>query len=232
VDPSQAAQPRLVGSWAERLEVHGLKALRDCPEMHPLRVGVRRFLYLRHGETAGNASRTFQAPDTPLNDNGRAQAAFAAGLLDSAGVGRIHASSMHRAWETALIVGKQLGIEPTAEQGLRERLFGDWVGTPSGNLNWGDNPPNGETVGQFVSRTLAAFESVLSKPADGPGDILVIAHGGNLYALAFSLNVALAGELIQNATPLIFTRHGDGWEVTAIPHSKDAEPPKKINMGW
>jgi probable phosphoglycerate mutase len=222
-----------VGSWAERLEVHGLNALRDCPEMHPLRAGagVRRFLYLRHGETAGNASRTFQAPDTPLNDNGRAQAIFAAGLLAGAAAGRIFASSMQRAWETAELVGERLKIQPKADPGLRERLFGDWVGTPSANLNWSDNPPNGETVGQFVARTLAAFESVLSTPPDGPGDTLVIAHGGNLYTLAFSLNVELAGALIQNATPLEFTRQGDRWAVKAIDPGGEA-PPKKINMGW
>jgi hypothetical protein len=82
-----------------------------------------------------------------------------------------------------------------------------------------------------VGRTLAAFESILSAPQDGPGDTLLIAHGGNLYTLAFSLNVDLAGPLIQNATPLEFTRDGEGWKVKALEHG-GAEPPKKINMGW
>jgi len=215
--------------WAERLAAHGLHALRDCPEMCAISPAVERFLFLRHGQTEGNANRIYQSAEISLNDSGRGQAAIAANLLERAGVGRIIASNMQRAWETAGIVGRKLDIEPRPNPGLRERWFGDLIGTSSANLNWSNDPPNGERVGEFVSRTLAAYRSILGEKPAGKGDTLMVAHGGNLYVLTYCLGVELTQPMIQNATPVEFIRTGKGWTANVLNGS--AAPAKK-NMGW
>jgi broad specificity phosphatase PhoE len=221
--------------WAARIAAHGLDSIRDCPGMRRIEPSVRRFIFLRHGETDGNLRRVYQSAEISLNGSGREQASFAAGLLKNAGVARVVASNMQRAWETASIVGESLGMSPQPHAGLRERWFGDLIGTSSVNLNWRFDPPNGERVNDFVVRTLSAFEDVLSNGV-ASGDscsarTLIIAHGGNLYALAFSLGVELKLSMIQNATPLEFNRVGDAWQVNEL-GSDWGQPPRHRNLGW
>ena len=226
--------------WERRIATHGLDAIRDCQAMRRIEPTERRFIFLRHGETDGNLQRIYQSAEISLNASGRAQAEYAASLLKGAGVGRIVASDMQRAWETASIVGDALKMRVQAHTGLRERWFGDFIGTSSVNLNWRVAPPNGESANEFVERALPAFEEVLSLsegaqyPAtEGGGNArtLVIAHGGNLYALAFSLGVELKLSMIQNATPLEFTRIGDAWRVSEL-GSDWEQPPRHRNLGW
>ena len=226
--------------WARRIVTHGLDALRDCPGMRRIEPVARRFIFLRHGETDGNLRRVYQSAEISLNQSGRDQAEYAAPLLKGARVGRIVASDMQRAWETANIVGRALAMSPQPHAGLRERWFGDLIGTSSVNLNWRFDPPNGDRVDEFVVRSLAAFEDALGQSGapgglvpDGPdaGRTLIIAHGGNLYVLAFSLGVELKLSMIQNATPLEFTLTGSEWSINEL-GSDWAQPPRHRNLGW
>ncbi len=226
--------------WEQRIATHGLDAIRDCRAMRRIEPAVSRFIFLRHGETDGNLQRIYQSAEISLNASGRAQAEYAARLLKGTDVGRIVASDMQRAWETASIVGGALKMPVQAHSGLRERWFGDFIGTSSVNLNWRVDPPNGERINEFVVRTLPAFEEALRLPdasADpvtempDSGRTLIIAHGGNLYALAFSLGVELRLSMIQNATPLEFTRVDDAWRISEL-GSDWAQPPRHRNLGW
>ena len=217
--------------WVTRITAHGLDALRDSSDMCRIVPAPRRFVFLRHGETDGNFKRIYQSAEISLNDNGRLQAEFASGLLKGAGIRRIAASDMQRGRETAAIVGQALGLAPVSNPGLRERWFGDLVGTSNMDLNWRNDPPNGERAGEFVRRTLRAFEQVLG-PVESPDEgTLVIAHGGNLYVLAFSLGVELTLNMIQNATPLEFTRGSQGWTVKPVADG-GGQPPRHRNLGW
>ncbi len=237
---SGASGSDAAGFWEQRVTTHGLDAIRDCPAMRRIVPAVSRFIFLRHGETDGNLQRIYQSAEISLNASGRAQAEYAASLLMGANVGRIVASDMQRAWETASIVGGALKMPVQAHSGLRERWFGDFIGTSSVNLNWRVDPPNGECANDFVERTLPAFEEALRLPV-ASGDpmsetsdsnrTLIIAHGGNLYALAFSLGVELKLSMIQNATPLEFTRAGDAWLIKEL-GSDWAQPPRHRNLGW
>ena len=104
------------------------------PELWP---GVRRFYFLRHGETAGNASFIVQSPVIPLNEAGRAQAERAAAKLTKAGdISRIEASSYPRAYETAQAVARRLAVPMNATPRLGERLFGELVGQSALKLDW------------------------------------------------------------------------------------------------
>src|SRR5262245_23988731 len=79
-------------------------------------------LYLvRHGETATNRARLIQGwNNEPLNTRGRWQAERAAARLAHVGLRALYASPLDRARETAAIIGRAVGLEPTLVEGLRE----------------------------------------------------------------------------------------------------------------
>jgi probable phosphoglycerate mutase len=186
--------------WQSRLTKHGLDEVRRLAAVRPLRPRARRFIFLRHGETEGNARRVYQHAEIPLNPTGLEQARRAAAYLRAHPVERIFASDMRRAWQTAQAAAEIVGAPVTAEPRLRERWFGDLVGTPSHDLDWRHEPPNGETLRDFVARTQDGLKDAL----DTEASTLVVAHGGSLYVLVFSLGADLLEQHIANATPLLF----------------------------
>ena len=188
-----------------------LRALAAAPS--ELRPGVRRFYFLRHGETAGNATLIVQSPVIPLNDAGRAQAGRAAERLARTGdIARIEASSYPRAYETAQAVVRRLAVPMNATPRLGERLFGELVGQSALALDWRARPAGGETLEAFVARTRAAAADAL-RGADIP---CLVAHGGNLRVLMAALGAEFRDEFAPNALPLRFDRTDAGWTVTVL----------------
>jgi broad specificity phosphatase PhoE len=200
--------------WQSRLIKHGLDEVRRLAAARPLRPRARRFIFLRHGETEGNAQRIYQPPDISLNQRGQEQARRAAEYLREHPVERILASDMLRAWQTAQAAAAKVGAPVIAEPRLRERWFGDLVGTSSEDLDWRNEPPNGEALPDFVERTQAGILDAL----DTDASTLLVAHGGPLYVLVFSLGANLLERHIANATPLLFEfESGAGrWRVSNI----------------
>lgn len=193
----------------------GLDALFELARAAPLSPDCDGFYFVRHGETDGNAKRIFQHAEIPLNARGIAQAEAASAALVDAKLEQIFASTMTRAWTTAEAIAKPHGLAPVPEAGLRERWFGDLVGTPSHDHDWRDDPPNGETLAQFVSRTQTGISRSLASAAKTR--TALVGHGGILYVLAPSLGLDITTELLANATPLHFERNGSGgWKVTRI----------------
>ena len=192
----------------------GLDELFRMARAAPLSPDCDSFHFIRHGETDGNHKRIFQPAEIPLNARGLGQAEAASAALAMAGLQRIVASTMARAWTTAEIIGRPHGVAPEAEAGLRERWFGDLVGTPSHDHDWREDPPNGETLATFVSRTQAGISRGLADARSR--STALVAHGGVLYVLAPSLGLDLTTEMLANATPMRFDRAGAGWKVTRL----------------
>lgn len=186
--------------WQSRLVKHGLDAVQRLAFAQLLRPRARRFIFLRHGETEGNAKGVYQPPEIPLNPRGEEQARLAAEYLRAHRIDRILASDMRRAWQTAQTAATMTGAPVIPEPRLRERWFGDLIGTSSLDLNWRNEPPNGESLCDFVARTQAGLSAAL----DTDASTLLVAHGGPLYVLVFSLGAALLEQHIANATPLLF----------------------------
>lgn len=178
--------------------------------------GLQRFYFLRHGQTARNAQRIFQSVDEPLNETGLAQAEQAAALLAEELMGsesvHIVCSDAPRALTTARTVARQLAREERLHAGLRERHFGALIGSSSADIDWDCAPEGGETLDQFVERSLAALAEAVAHPAP----VVVVAHGGTLHVLACALGVVLDATLLANATPLRFDRAGTGWTVQRL----------------
>jgi probable phosphoglycerate mutase len=187
--------------WQTRFQQLGLQEmLRLGRERAPLKLKAKRFWFLRHGETEGNATRIIQHAEISLNQRGFEQAALAGAALQDQPFTRLYGSTMTRAWQTAETVGRLCGKTPIPEPRLRERWFGDLVGTTSVGLNWSLDPAGGERAADFVTRMCDCAEALLADEVP----TLLVAHGGNLYVLAFALNIELKTEYIANATPLYF----------------------------
>jgi broad specificity phosphatase PhoE len=227
---TQSTTPSLVpagaeAAWLARVARHRIDSIaQHCLAPLP-EARADRFIFLRHGETRGNHLRIFQHAEIELNESGLAQAAEAAGLLADSGVRRILSSTMQRAWQTAVIAGKAMNLQPTEEPGLRERWFGDLVGTSSAEMDWSYDPPNGDRLIDFVGRTRQALAASLASTEP----TLLVAHGGSLYVIAYSLGVTLREDMASNATPLLFERSNGRWSASHYGHIKLQ---RGVNIGW
>jgi len=188
---------------------HFYGAVTDCARQIGLQPAQDLFLFLRHGRTEGNRRQIFQHPNDPLNADGHEDAAQAAQILRHHAFGAIYASTMARAWLTAGHVAATTAKPVFPVPQLRERYFGDLIGTSSATVDWRDAPPGGETLDEFVQRTLAGAAQVI---ATAPHPLLV-AHNGNLRVIAGALGIALDPSLTHNAVPLRFERRDGMWRV-------------------
>jgi len=93
------------------------------------------FWLIRHAESTWNAAGRWQGQeDPPLSERGRRQARGLARALASEGVETLITSDLARAFETAAIVGRMLGMRPRPEPALRELDAGAWSGLPRGEI--------------------------------------------------------------------------------------------------
>jgi len=144
---------------------------------------------IRHGETALNAARVVQLPETLLNARGEEQARRVAERLARAGVRRILSSDLRRARMTADIIQARLGVGVVESATLQERHFGDLRGRPYSEFDedifaLAYAPPGGETWDDFHVRVARAWQEVVAAAAAGEGDLVVVTHGLVCRALA------------------------------------------------
>jgi broad specificity phosphatase PhoE len=139
-------------------------------------------LLVRHGETAGNASRILQRADEPLNERGLGQAGRLAQRLSDQGFVHIVCSDLLRARMTAAPLAARSGIAIEETPLLQERNFGDLRGLPYTDLTenpFGPEfaPPNGEDWPTFHARVADAFEFIVSRRRSVNGTLVVVTHG-------------------------------------------------------
>jgi probable phosphoglycerate mutase len=139
-------------------------------------------LLVRHGETAGNASRILQRTDVPLNERGKQQADQLARRLFDTGFVHIVCSDLLRARMTAAIIAARSTIAIEENPLLQERNFGDLRGVPYAELTenpFGADfaPPNGEDWPTFHARVADAFNFIVSRRRSMKGPLVVVTHG-------------------------------------------------------
>ncbi len=87
------------------------------------------FVLIRHAESIWNAEERWQGQaDPPLSARGVAQAEAIARELAQQRVDGLLSSDLRRAWQTAEIVGRALGLEARSDPRLRELDVGRWAG--------------------------------------------------------------------------------------------------------
>lgn len=157
-------------------------------------------LIIRHGETAGNANRVVQHPETPLSERGMAQAGLLGRRLADAGITRIVASDYARAAMTAAAVAEATGLPIESDPLLRERNFGEIRGRAYADLDFDlmapdYAPPGGEDWPSFHGRVDRAWQRVRETRAAQDGVLAVVTHGLVCFSLvARQLHLAEAGE--------------------------------------
>jgi len=143
---------------------------------------------LRHGETALNAARVLQPPDTPLSPRGLTQARAAARALNGRAIAAIVSSDLPRAWQTADELAQATGLEVATDPLLQERNFGDLRGRPYDALGFDPlsmeaAPPGGESFDDFRARVAEAFARLVARRASLHGDLVAVSHGLVIHAM-------------------------------------------------
>jgi|SRR5690554_6860365 len=149
---------------------------------------VTEFCLVRHGSTDWNIEGRIQGcTDTPLNEQGRREAARTGRELKEKGWEGIVASDLSRAGETAKIIGAQLGLEVLYFPELRERDFGPLEGKRRVELEkkypgWHPQKdlPGLESKADLRNRAERAL-TYLARIFAGHR-IVVVSHGGLLKA--------------------------------------------------
>jgi broad specificity phosphatase PhoE len=156
----------------------------------------RRLLLVRHGESTWNAVSRWQGQaDPPLSPFGERQAEDAgARLAEIATIAAVWASNLVRARRTGDLIARHLGIAQVREEPrLRERDVGAWSGLTRdeieerwpGYLAARRSPPDFEGDDELLARTRAGLAAVVD--GSGPGDVLVVTHGGVIRTIERSL---------------------------------------------
>jgi probable phosphoglycerate mutase len=155
-----------------------------------------RLLLVRHGESTWNAVSRWQGQaDPPLSPFGERQAEDAgARLAEVATITAVWASNLVRARRTGDLIAARLGIAQVREEPLlRERDVGAWSGLTRdeieerwpGYLAARRSPPDFEGDDELLARTRAGLAAAVD--GSGPGDALVVTHGGVIRTIERSL---------------------------------------------
>ena len=152
---------------------------------------------LRHGEPLGGA-RYRGRTDDALSQTGWQQMTDAVNfepVNKSAPWTQIISSPLSRCADFARLLSETHQLELLIEPRFAEIDFGDWEGLTSQQimdhdskqlLQYWDNPidnspPNGESLNDFSSRVIAAWNELLSEHAAADNKhLLIITHGGSL----------------------------------------------------
>jgi probable phosphoglycerate mutase len=148
-----------------------------------------------------------------------AQAEAAARLLRDRGIGTIVASPLSRAHDTALAVGRALGLPVRTDDGLRECAFGVQEGQPMADWfhDWvaeKSTPEGGEPFAALRARAIAA----INRATAAPGLVLVVGHGAFFRAVRSAAGMT-ANVRTRNAEPMRMDPPVPGesaWRLTSL----------------
>ena len=151
---------------------------------------VYQFVFLRHGESLGNAQARWQGQsDYPLTERGRAQAHALAERWKSEHMkfDLVLASPLGRAKETAEIIASTLNVKMDLDPIWLERAIGEMEGLTADEVRQKPRPPyttpydsiggNGEGDWALYLRAGQALHKLLKRSA---GNYLIVSHGGLL----------------------------------------------------
>ncbi|MDQ3940925.1 MAG: histidine phosphatase family protein [Actinomycetota bacterium] len=145
---------------------------------------------VRHGATDWNIEKRAQGTaDIPLNETGRLQALHSAKELADFDFDAVYSSDLERAYDTAVVIAEQHGLEVTTDPAFREINQGDWTGLPVDEIRrrwpdmWGPARhyharPGGESPQQVRTRALEGLKRVVQAHPDGA--IVIVSHGGTI----------------------------------------------------
>jgi probable phosphoglycerate mutase len=164
-----------------------------APQSPPGWTGARgtatRLLLLRHGQTELSVQRRYSGRGDPaLTELGRRQAEAAARYLaQRGGIAAVISSPLQRAYDTAALAAKALGLDLTVDDDLIETDFGAWEGLtfteaaerdPELHRRWlrdtSIEPPGGESFDDVMERVCRARARIIEQYQGAT--VLVVSH--------------------------------------------------------
>ncbi|MDE1941072.1 MAG: histidine phosphatase family protein [Patescibacteria group bacterium] len=158
---------------------------------------MKKTIYLvRHAESEGNLSEKGNVDESPLSENGRAQAGFLAKRCTNLSLDAIITSPLERAKETGEIIASSIGLRSGSSDLLSERrkpsaTFGQAIESEEGQKIWravwdnfhvpGFRHSDEENLEDLKERAKKALEHLAGRPEK---TILVVTHGIFLRVLA------------------------------------------------
>jgi mutator protein MutT len=149
---------------------------------------MTEYIFVRHGKSQANQDGVIAADDSPLTEEGQAQARETASHFKASGVRTIASSPLVRARQTAEIIAAELGIPAEQIQvvdGLRERNFGALVGGPKTHESewyYTVEVPGIEPRADLLAR-MHACHAQLGKLAETAGPLLAVGHATSGFYL-------------------------------------------------
>ncbi len=158
---------------------------------------MTRLIFVRHGESMGNFTKTFIGhTDIDLTERGYMQAEKTAEYLDAYKIDKIYSSDLKRAYHTAEAVAKRRGLDIVTTPSLREINGGVWEGVLFDDLEksypayklWLSSIgkavcDGGESIVELQNRVNSA---VLEIVAENPGKTVLIAtHATPISTMRF-----------------------------------------------
>lgn len=149
---------------------------------------MKHLYFVRHGTSVMNQRGVFSSSsDTPLSDEGKAEAVGVGQALKSVGIDCIVSSPMGRTLETARLIAGQLGFDPAkivTVQQFTERDFGPLEGTAY-QRGLTDKTAGAESREQLLARVKRGLDRIQKLDCD---TILVVSHGAVGWALYHCLD--------------------------------------------
>ncbi|MCR5097106.1 MAG: histidine phosphatase family protein [Erysipelotrichaceae bacterium] len=203
------------------------------------------FYYVRHGRTLFNEVGKMQGwSDSPLTEEGIANAYQAKKLLEDINFNHIYTSTSERCIDTANIIKGDRDIPISYEKGLKEVNFGRFEGVTMsnhqeevdrrrfGDFDWSD--VGGENVEMLAERVLKTYDAIFEKSADND-NILIVSHGSvfmHMISFMFGLDrkyylkLASQGEKKDMPAPngyvAKFSRIGDEYHLDKLNKRDDS----------
>lgn len=149
---------------------------------------------MRHGETEWSRSgQHTSVTDLPLTERGEEQARAIGEAMGGHPFDLVLSSPRRRAWHTAELAG--YGDSVTIDENLAEWAYGAYEGLTTPEIVaqtgrpwvlWRDGVPagSGGETGEEVHRRVASVIDRCAPVLDRGGDVLLVAHGHSLRALA------------------------------------------------
>ena len=176
-----------------KADTHSVAAAADAAFFSSIEKETHFYL-LRHGQSEGNASRTFQGlVDLPLAEKGRAQARAVGAWLADKGIGHLYASPLLRAAETARIIAQACGSsqEPHLDDTFVEMDTGLFSGlgyeesqarfpeifAAFQGQSW-EAVPGAEKANALYARAIRAWGILRERALSGEKALACISHSG------------------------------------------------------
>lgn len=189
-------------------------------------------ILLRHGESQWNRENRFTGwVDVPLSPRGEAEARASGAKLRGRRIDKVYISVLRRAIDTADIALAEAGIGPVPterSEALNERMYGDLQGMNKAEAiqrfgaeqvklwrrSYDVRPPGGESLADTAARVIPYWESHILPDLRTGKNVLVVAHGNSLRALAMHLDGLTPAQVLEleipTGAPLLYELTPDG----------------------